>query len=172
MSILIVSSSLNPTSKSARLADVAVDEANTRSIAYERLDLRDFNLPICDGKSAYSDPQVEQLNEVVERCSAILLAFPVYVYGPASSTKNLIELTGSNLTGKPVGLMAAAGGKNSYMAPLTLANALMLDFRCPIVPKYVYADGSAFSDPDSVDPLIVSRIAELLTTLQHWAKVL
>ena len=57
----------------------------------------------------------------------------------------------------------AAGGKNAYMAPLAFMNSLMIDFRCIIVPKYVYADRSAF-DEGTIAPDIDARLAELVRT--------
>ena len=46
-------------------------------------------------------------------------------------------MAGRAFTGKPVGFVCAAGGRSSYMAVLGLANSLMLDFRCLIVPRFV-----------------------------------
>ena len=45
------------------------------------------------------------------------------------------------------------------MAIMPLANSLMLDFRCLIVPRFVYATKAAFSDGDLADPPITARLA-------------
>jgi FMN reductase len=37
---------------------------------------------------------------------------------------------------KVVGFLCAAGGKSSYMSVMRLANSLMLDFRCLIIPHF------------------------------------
>jgi FMN reductase len=42
-----------------------------------------------------------------------------------------------------------------------LATCLMLDFRCVIVPRFVYATGDAFAEGRIVDAEIAARVAEL-----------
>lgn len=46
---------------------------------------------------------------------------------------------------KVIGFVAAAGGDRAYMATMGLANSLMLDFRCVVVPRFVYASRAAFT---------------------------
>ena len=60
-----------------------------------------------------------------------------------------------------VGFICAAGGRNSYMSVMSLANSLMLDFRCHILPRYVYASKDSFSDGKLTDPEISGRISEM-----------
>jgi FMN reductase len=56
------------------------------------------------------------------------------------------------------------------MAILALANSLMLDFRCVIVPRFVYATGAAFAaDGTIVDPDIAARIAQCARTTAKLA---
>jgi len=57
-----------------------------------------------------------------------------------------VELTGDAWEGKIVGFLCAAGGDSSYMAPMSFANSLMLDFRCLIIPRFVYATSEDFRD--------------------------
>ena len=45
--------------------------------------------------------------------------------------------------------------------PLSFMNSLMLDFRCIVVPRYVYADRFSFSD-EGIDPKVATRIEELI----------
>ncbi|MEQ9823829.1 MAG: NADPH-dependent FMN reductase [Puniceicoccaceae bacterium] len=173
MSLLVISSSLNPDSNSRKLAVAAVAAAEASSTPVQYVDLREKSLPICDGAESFEHPELDSLKAQIGGASAIILSGPVYAYGMAASTKNLIELTGRAWTGKPVGLMAAAGGSFSYMAVLGLANTLMLDYRCPIIPKYVYATGSDFdAEGQGVADTIESRIAELVRTVVHWGSVL
>jgi len=74
-----------------------------------------------------------------------LLAGPIYNYDFSAAAKNFVELTGADCwSGKVVGFLAAAGGGASYLSVLSLANSLMVDFRCVIIPRFVYADGGAF----------------------------
>ena len=75
--------------------------------------------------------------------------------------KNFVELTGKGWENKVVGFMCAAGGHASRMSIMALASSLMLDFRCVIVPRFVYATGPAFAADGSIaDPEIAARIAQ------------
>jgi FMN reductase len=53
-----------------------------------------------------------------------------------------------------------------------LANSLMLDFRCVIVPRFVYATKPAFADGKLVDPDIATRVDELTKELVRFAEKL
>ena len=171
--MLIISSSLNPDSNSRKLAHEAAAYANEKGLEVGFLEMCKYPVDICDGADSFGHENLEPIKDMIHEAKAIILCGPIYAYAMAAATRNLIELTGRAWTGKPVGLMAAAGGKNSYMAVLGTANSLMLDYRCPIVPKYVYADSSSF-DPQTGKPLydIRLRIAELVETTHHWGEVL
>ena len=173
MSLLIISSSLNPDSRSRKLAKVAVAYATEAKIEANTIDLSDYPLDICDGGKSFENANIEPIVKLIEQADAIVLCGPIYAYAMAAATKNLIELTGRAWMGKPVGIMATAGGKNSYMAVLGTANSLMLDYRCPIVPKYVYVDPSGFDEnTGEVTAQIGKRVAELVETTDHWGQVL
>ena len=58
--------------------------------------------------------------------------------------------------------IAAAGGISSYMSPISFANILMMDFKCIIIPRYVYADKSCFLKNSEIVDEIKSRIKELV----------
>jgi NAD(P)H-dependent FMN reductase len=160
---LVISTSLNPDSKSRILAKEAY-EYGQKSGNFEFVDLKDYALPLCDGGSCYSHPDVVALTEKIKQASAVLLAVPIYNYSSASSAKNLIELTGSAWSEKVVGFLCAAGGRSSYMSILGLANSLMLDFRCLINPRFVYTDGSAYEGDKVTDEEVVQRIQKLVSS--------
>ena len=58
------------------------------------------------------------------------------------------------------------------MSVMSIANSLMLDFRCVIVPRFVYATGSAFRDGAVSDKKLAGRIDELANDLVRFAKAL
>jgi FMN reductase len=92
------------------------------------------------------------------------MAVPIYNYDVNAAAKNLVELTGRSWTDKVVGFLCAAGGRSSYMAVMGVANSLMLDFRCLIIPRFVYADGSAFAGDGISDEKVQERVQELAET--------
>jgi hypothetical protein len=48
----------------------------------------------------------------------------------------------------------------------------MLDFRCVIVPRFVYATGAAFRDGVLADPEIARRVEQLCAELLRMAAAL
>ena len=159
--ILIVSASLSSDSNSRLLAQEAARVLAADGIASTLLDLREHPLPLCDGGAAYGHPNVAKVRGLVGQASAIIVATPIYNYDGNAALKNLIELTGRAWENKVVGFICAAGGTASYMSIMALANSLMLDFRCLIVPRFVYATGEAFTDGQITDADQLGRIAEL-----------
>lgn len=153
---LVISTSLRSGSHSRVLGHFLAQE-----LAGEHLDLREFPLPLCDGDTAYNDPNAETLSAKIAAARVILLAVPIYNYDGNAAAKNLIELTGSAWEDKIVGFACAAGGMSSYMSILGLANDLMFDFRCVILPRFVYAIGSDFADGQITSPKIRERLQQL-----------
>lgn len=163
--IVIVSSSLSSGSNSRLLAAEARRVLEEDGHAVSLLDLREHPLPLCDGGSCYSHPEVVRVSARLREASSIIVATPIYNYDAGAAVKNLIELTGDAWENRVVGFLCAAGGMNSYMSILSFANSLMLDFRSVVVPRFVYATGKAFSDDRIVDAEVSGRVAELARTV-------
>lgn len=126
------------------------------------IDLQDFELPICDGNTCYDDLAVMELKEIISSAKSIILASPIYNYDFNAAAKNLIELTGRSWNEKIIGFISSAGGMNSFMSPMSFANTMMIDFRCIIIPRYVYADKKCFSENGKMNNEIKERIEELV----------
>lgn len=161
MSFLVISTSLNPDSRSRLLA---LEAQRLLSVEHktEWLDLRSTRLPQCDGGECYKKPAVVKATEKIARASCILVAVPIYNFDAGSAAKNLIELTDKAWSEKTVGFLCAAGGRSSYMSVMSLANSLMLDFRSLVIPRFVYAEGSAFADGQIADAKVLERVKELV----------
>ena len=127
----------------------------------EFFDLQDNPLPMCDGDECYDLPEVLEFREKVKNADGIIMATPVYNFNVSSGAKNIVELGGSMLYDKIFGFMCAAGGRNGYMSVMSLANSLMLDFRCYIIPKFVYATKHDFENDKITNSEIKERIKEL-----------
>jgi NAD(P)H-dependent FMN reductase len=160
---LIVSASLSPTSRSRALANYLADCYRTKSIAAAVVDLRDSPLPLCDGDSAYGHPSVAALTQAISDARVIIVAAPIYNFDVSAALKNLVELTGDAWEDKIVGFLCAAGGVNSYMSVMGIINSLMLDFRCLIIPRFVYATGKDFEDGQLISDAVKERIQEFAT---------
>ena len=158
---LIVSASLRSNSRSRILANYLADCYESEGVAAKLLDLRDSSLPFCDGETAYAHPEVITFSKAIASARVVILATPIYNFDANAALKNLIELTGEAWENKVVGFLCAAGGTSSYMSVMSLANSLMLDFRCLVIPRFVYVTGGAFTDEELVSEDAKHRIREL-----------
>jgi FMN reductase len=138
----------------------------------EFFDLQDNPLPMCDGDKCYDLPEVLEFREKIKNADGIIMATPVYNFNVNSGAKNVVELGGRMLYDKIFGFMCAASGKNGYMSVMSLANSLMLDFRCYIIPKFVYATKHDFDDKKISNSDIKERIEELGTELIRVSEAL
>lgn len=166
MTILIVSSSLNPDSKSRILGNY-LKEKLIVDHDVDFVDLNQIKLPLCDGASAYSDNNVIELQKRVEAAQSIVFAMPIYNYSINAVAKNFIELMGKTLTEKLIGFVMAAGGANSYMSVMNFANSLMLDFRCIVIPRFVYAQSKDFNEKTIGNEEIVKRLNHFMEELTN-----
>lgn len=179
MTILLLSSSLNPESNSRALLREAERSLMASGKATRFIDLRDFPLPLCDGDKAYSHPSLKELGMAIREAEGVLIGVPIYNFDVNAAIKNLVELTGKSWENHVVGFLCAAGGRCSYMSVMSFANSLMLDFRCLIVPRFVYAVGDDFEMPTDgeailTNPKVIERVhglsADIVKLAGCWSK--
>ena len=172
LSVLVVSCSLNAASRSHRLACAARTALRTLDVDAELIDLREWELPFCDGGGSYEHPSVAPLAGRIERAAAVLVASPVYNYDLNAAAKNLVEMTGAAWSEKPVGFLCTAGARSSYMSPIGLANSLMFDFRSLIIPRFVYAVKDDFEADGELAESLHARVEQLARTTVGLARAL
>lgn len=165
MKYLVISCSLNPESRSRELARIVHEQLEALGHPATFLDLQDTPLPLCDGASAYGDPNVARLRDAIDAARGIVLAAGIYNYDVNSAAKNLVELTGRAWNDKVVGFVCAAGGHGSYMSLMPFANSLMLDFRCLVIPRFVYSPDTDPNDEDFGTEPIRRRSEDLASEL-------
>lgn len=169
---LVVSASGNPESNSRRMGRLAFAYLEKAKVDCQWIDLRELDLPLCDADACYTQPAAQKLTAAIQAADGIMVAAPVYNYDVSASAKNMIELSGSAWEDKVVGFLCAAGGMSSYMSVMAYANSLMLDFRCVIIPRFVYATGSAFDGDKPADPEIVQRVEQVAAELVRFTEAL
>ena len=157
MSYLIISTSLREGSRSKIMARTLSEGIK----GSEFFDLQKNKLPMCDGDKCYDLPEVTDFRKKVKNAKGIIMAIPIYNFNVSSGAKNVIELGGKMLYDKVFGFICAAGGKSSYMSVMSFANSLMIDYRCFIIPKFVYALKNDFDGNKITSPEIKQRINEL-----------
>lgn len=158
---LVISTSLREGSLSRAMAQRLVRDYASLGAQPVEADLRQLPLPLCDGGEAYNDPNVGVFAKLIEAASPIIVATPVYNYDVNAALKNLVELTGGAWEGKIVGFICAAGGASSYMSVMAMANSLMLDFRCLIIPRFVYGVSGDFNANLQPGDELAARIHQL-----------
>ena len=151
---------------------MALKQLQAARLAAELVDLATSNLPICDGSSCYTLPGVKRIGGQIATARGIIIAAPVYNYDLNAAAKNLVELTGDSWNDKIVGFICAAGGQGSYMSVMPFANSLMLDFRCVIIPRFVYAPDSEDGDEAFGGAAIHRRVEGLTAELARVTEAL
>jgi FMN reductase len=167
MRYLVLSCSLNPKSRSRILARVVHQHLATRPGGAAFIDLQDYQLPLSDAGACYGHAHVAEVSPIVREAKGIIVATAIYNYNVSAATKNLLELTGKAWDGKVVGFICAAGGHGSYMSVMPFANSLMLDYRCHIIPRFVYAVPSHIDEHAFSDEAINRRVEELAAETQR-----
>jgi FMN reductase len=169
---LVISTSGNPDSNSRRMGRVAFAHLQKQEVDCTWIDISEMDLPLCDADKCYGMPGSRRLSAAIDAADGILVAAPVYNYDVAATAKNMIELTGSAWNDKVVAFLCAAGGTASYMSVMAYANSLMLDFRCVIVPRFVFATSEAFAGDKIIDKKVAARVEQVTKDLVRFTEAL
>lgn len=163
--LLVILCSLSPSSRSRILGKYAYERLTEMGAAPSLVDLAGIPLPMCDGDAACDHPRAVELRGRINAADGVLLAYPIYNYSASAAAKNLIELTGSAWEGKVVGMVCATGAMASAMAPMGLAQSLMLDYHCIVVPRFVLATESHIAEGAVADAGVRRRLDHLAAEL-------
>ncbi len=121
MKIVAIVGSLRAGSSSRSALCKAAEGARSAGATVELLDLRDLDLPLCDGRSDVSTygPDVQRMHALVLGADALLVGSPEYHGSMTGALKNALDLLGeAPVRGKLVGLLAVARGDAGAMNTL------------------------------------------------------
>ncbi len=164
----VVSTSLDPDSRSAWLCDLAARQLQDAGHTVTHLDLRHTPLPPFDNAGCYAHPNAEVYHRAIREADGVLLGVPVYNWGLGSGARTLVELTGSSdpergLHGawfdRPVTFLVSGGLDHGYLSHGAFALGLMYDFRCVINPHFVYATSAHWEAPGVPGEWLSGRLA-------------
>ncbi len=164
---LVISTNTKPNSRSRILAGLAFDELCRLNEPADLIDLQDYVTALQD-----DDEGRHELRELAARITAadsVLLAVPIYHYDVCSTAKHLIELTAMAWRHKVVGFLCTASSRRNYMSIMSLANSLMLESRCMIVPYLVFTTPKSFEGDLLEDHRAKTKIEELAVNTCQWA---
>ncbi len=171
MKLLIVSSSLDPQSRSERLAELCLTELHRQQIDATLVNLKQHSLPSFDNDTIYQSDAYQFLHASVLEADGLILASPVYNWGCCAELKKFVECVGSTppnrsrsgaFFDKVVTFVNAAGLPHSYMAFNALAISMLMDFKCVINPYNVYVHERHWKG----DQLIAKAAARLEKSMQ------
>ncbi len=108
-----IAGSLRPGSYTKMAVEIALRGAAEAGAQIEMIDLREFDLPLCNGSKNSSDypPGVEQLRLRVKPARGLILGTPEYHGSLSGVLKNALDLMGfDEFEGKMLGLVGVGGG--------------------------------------------------------------
>ena len=155
MRSLVLSSSLDVSSRSEQLARLYAGLLSASGVEVEFFSLKDCPLPQFDNsKEILANPSYRALHEASSKADGLVLASPIYNWGCCAELKKFIEVVGTNPPGenvrspffdKIITFVIAAGLPQSYMAFSSMATSMMLDYKCIINPYTVYVDNGGWA---------------------------
>lgn len=164
ITIVGISGSLTPDSRTTRLVKMALDyAAGAGDVTTDLLDLRTVR-EFCDGRphEAYS-ADTRAAIEKVEAADALIVGTPIYRGSYTGAFKNLFDLVRNEpMRGKVVGLIATGGSDHHFLALEHQLRPLFGFFRAHTVPGVVYAQNAHFVNGE-LDPSIQDRLHRLAT---------
>lgn len=143
--IVGIAGSLRPQSYSHLALQAASGRITALGAQMEILDLRQMQLPFCNGEKEYPDyPDVEKLRNAVSRADGLILSTPEY-HGSASGVmKNALDLMSfDQLSDKVTGLISVLGGQSNSNA-LNDLRVIMRWVHAWVIPEQI-AIGQAWS---------------------------
>lgn len=111
--IVGIGGSLRADSYSQIALRLAAQRVEALGAEVEILDLREMQLPFCNGEQEYPDyPDVQKLQHAVSRADGLILATPEYHGSISGVLKNALDLMSfEQLSGKVTGLISVLGGQ-------------------------------------------------------------
>lgn len=171
MKVLGISGSISSVSRTTALvravANRAASQAGARS---EVLDLREAQLPFCDGR----DPRtyagnVRSVFDKVGSADVIVVGTPVYQGSLTGVLKNFLDLVPTaTWRHKIVGLVVTGGTYQHFLVGENQLRPIFSYLKAYVAPGYIYAHNAHFDASKEVsDPEILDRVAQLGDELVH-----
>jgi FMN reductase len=116
--IVGIGGSLRPNSSSYKALAVAIQRVQALGTEVQTLDLRQMELPFCNGSDDYPGyPDVIKLRTVVQEADALILSTPEYHGSVSGVLKNALDLMSfDQLSNKVTGLISVLGGQSNSNA--------------------------------------------------------
>ncbi|MFB2897398.1 NADPH-dependent FMN reductase [Aerosakkonemataceae cyanobacterium BLCC-F50] len=167
--IVGIGGSLREDSYSQLALELAAQRIEALGAEVEILDLREMQLPFCNGEDEYPDyPDVEKLRNAVQQADGLILATPEYHGSVSGVMKNALDLMSfDQLSDKVTGLISVLGGQSNSNA-LNDLRVIMRWVHAWVIPEQI-AIGQAWKaftkDGKIVDEKLSKRFDEFAQSL-------
>lgn len=167
--IVGIGGSLREDSYSQLALELVAQRIEALGAEVEILDLREMQLPFCNGEDEYPDyPDVEKLRNVVQQADGLILATPEYHGSVSGVLKNALDLMSfDQLSDKVTGLISVLGGQSNSNA-LNDLRVIMRWVHAWVIPEQI-AIGQAWkafsNDGKIVDEKLSQRFDEFAQSL-------
>ncbi|MFP7485987.1 NADPH-dependent FMN reductase [Priestia filamentosa] len=138
------------------------------------IDLSETVLPVFNGTSEqYELENVVKVKELVHSADAIILTTPEYHGSMSGALKNMFDfLTFEQFKGKPVGLLAVAGGGKGGINALNSMRDVMRALYANALPKQIVFDPPMFEkDSDLLVPEASEALEGFMEELKKYTKL-
>lgn len=173
MKIAAVGGSLRPHSYTYQILHLALKELESQGARTELVDLRQLQLPFCDGRFDYPDyPDVAALRGVIQTSQALILATPEYHGNISGVLKNALDLLDEEqIKNKVIGLIGVMGGGLSTNAVNTL-RLVCRQLHGWVIPEQLlipYAEENFDVLGQLKDPILEERLKQMMASLIEFA---
>lgn len=158
--IVGIGGSLRTDSYSMQALNIAAERAQAMGAEVQVLDLKDMNLPFCDGGSDYPDyPDVEVMRKAVTAANGLIIATPEYHGSVSGVIKNALDLMSfEHIDGKVTGVISVLGGQPNSNA-LNDMRVIMRWVHAWVIPEQI-AIGQAWNAFDKEGKLKDEKLSE------------
>ncbi|MEJ6794025.1 MAG: NADPH-dependent FMN reductase [Flavobacteriales bacterium] len=145
--ITFISTSLSKESKSAQLIESAISLIDTNSFEINHIDLRDIEIPFCDGRDLSDYPKhIYELYSQIGDTDYLVFGFPIYCYSISGVFKNFLDIFTKAMENKKYGVCCSLGSNRSFLAIADLQKILTFQCNAKMSSPTVVADWSLFSE--------------------------
>ena len=158
--IVGIGGSLRHNSYSQQALTVAASIVEALGADMEILDLRQMQLPFCNGEDEYPGyPDVLRLRDTVKLADGLILATPEYHGSISGVLKNALDLMDfEQLDGKVAGLVSVLGGQPNSNA-LNDLRLIMRWVHAWVIPEHI-AIGQSWKAFDSEGKLVDEKLSQ------------
>lgn len=158
--IVGIAGSLRTDSYSQVALRLAAQRVSALGAEVEILDLREMNLPFCDGGDEYPDyPDVEKLRKAFHDADGLILVTPEYHGSISGVLKNALDLMSfDQLAGKVAGMISILGGQSNSNA-LNDLRVIMRWVHGWVIPEQI-AIGQAWKAFDQDGKLLDEKLSQ------------